>query len=596
MNALWVSLSSDTATLIALGFTALLAIVSVVTVVVLGRSAASVVASLKPRLLSLLDAPPAPSLRSNERLLLRAIQDMIVFVERTPAVRFVTKGLDDRAIEAASESMLEHGAGTWVLRIGEHLTAIALTLTFTLLGLVLTQDVTDAIRDNAGNGAASMRNEALVHAFAKMGGKFFISAVGLVGAVIFRWARDAALKRITLAVEALIDSHRTAFVTEERQKHESAIRDHRALIGAIGESASRLEQALTSMRSIEVSVQAVGHEVSTHLGKLMKDSLADELGKNLGELRVVAENIAARVEATLTDALNAQVQEILRGLEALRTTVQERAGGEVEALLDKMKDLLSGGFQSAQGDMSAQMGALTGQLKDLVNQVAQASQRVTGEAGARSEEMQRQMEALLSRTNEVLQAMQSAQGAVTASSAQSADSVRNAAAAAIEQTKSATAELDEQARRVEGSLEKILNDLEKALQSTSTVVQKFGEQASNAQALSRTTYDAAQKFASGSTTIQQATLKFDENLRTLAELINKQQSSQSEFARVVPASIGEVQKRLSDQTKELSAAWKELQGALDTSVKTIAGQLSEPIENLGDHVDNLQRALKEARR
>jgi DNA anti-recombination protein RmuC len=208
--------------------------------------------------------------------------------------------------------------------------------------------------------------------------------------------------------------------------------------------------------------------------------------------------------------------------------------------------------------------------------------------------MQRQMEALLIRTNEVLQAMQAAQGAVAESSAQSADSVRHAAAAAIEQTKSATSELDEQARRVEGSLERILNDLEKALQSTGTVVQEFSAQALSARDLSKTTYDAAQKFASGSVTIQQASLKFDENLRSLGELINRQQSSQSEFARVIPASIGEVQKRLSEQTRELSAAWKELQGALSKSVETIAGQLTEPIENLGDHVGNLQRALTSA--
>lgn len=590
MNQVLQTLLADTPALSVLGVIALLAVVTSFFAWRTGQSTKRDATTLSARLVSILASRTPAQLGGREELLVRAVRDHIAYAEKG-SQRFVTKDIDDERIEIAAASMFEHGKLSWLLRLGDQLTAIALVATFTLLGIVLTQDVTTAIQTNAGADAAASRNDALVHAFAKMGGKFFISAVGLLGAVAFRWARESSLKKIRDSIHALIGDNKANFISIEAHSYERSLSERATLQLGLNKATEEITNAVRSMSSIDVTVKDMGAEVAVHLSKLMKESIGDELAKNIGELRVSVETIAQHIEATLTEALNGQMQSVLKGLDSIRETVHDRAGGEVESLLDRMKDLLSGGFQSAQGDMADQMSALSHQLGELVTKVSEASTRSTGEAATRSEEMRGQMDALLTRTNEMVTSMQAAQETIAASSMSSAAHVRAEVAEAIATTRAATGDLDAQSRRVEASLEKVLSNLESALKNSTEVVAQFAQQSVGARELTRATLESAKQFAQGSNSIQQAASKFDENLRALQHSIDGQRASQQEFVRVIPDGVRKVQERLTEQTKELSSAWSTLQQALKTSVQTISTSLAEPIENLGEHVEALQRAV-----
>src|SRR5215813_12629296 len=97
--------------------------------------------------------------------------------------------------------------GVFLSLIGKHLTAIALMITFGLLGWILMSSVHSSLKAAAGSAG-----DQLPDAVRLMGAKFFVSVTGLLGAWLFQFFSDltdewleARASKVIAGVEDLLE-------------------------------------------------------------------------------------------------------------------------------------------------------------------------------------------------------------------------------------------------------------------------------------------------------------------------------------------------------------------------------------------------------
>ena len=323
---------------------------------------------------------------------------------------------------------------------------------------MLAKDVPLAIQNVAGDATAApevnaalqrLGNDALQRAVGSIGAKFTVSAAGLLFSLVFRvvegWARSAIYE----AARQLGHANRTLFVSQEAHRF-SVVRDSLAairaesaegtakqtqalvaalvaverevhqgdiqLVASLGAVKQQVQEgdkavvaALAGLSSIEVSVKAMGAEVTAHLGSILKQHVADQICDALADLRAFAqeqtENLAKAFGA-ITAEENAKLRESMDGVQR---TIAEQSKSDVGKLVEQMRDMMSGGFQSESQNMTSAMAALRDVLPKLEEQMRRMTEDVDREMRERGEVSGRMQSELLQQLERALATSQSSQ-------------------------------------------------------------------------------------------------------------------------------------------------------------------------------------------
>jgi hypothetical protein len=393
-------------------------------------------------------------------------------------VRGTLADLHETYLAACDEALRGRGrAEQFLVALGQSLTGIALFFTFGLIAWVLASEVPAAIQGVAQTtdaAAAQTGTNALQRAVGLMGAKFGISALGLLLSLVFRAVAASHRQEVANAVTASLNRNRAIFfpaadyrvgllrsdVATMRKTLNDAIEGHsraaterldrlssiepsiretangfqselrllaETLRSDLTEARERLRDALIGqgqevtrrldeLASIEVSVKDMGNEVKAHLGSLMKQHVADLICEAVAELRAFADQIAQRVEGTLTGAFTrlategiAQLNSALAGI---RETIERQTKTDVEKLVAQMRDMLSGGFHTESEQMMQAMTSLREVLPALEVQLRKMTADVDRQARERAEENLRLQAEVLRQVETVVGANKRSQDAL----------------------------------------------------------------------------------------------------------------------------------------------------------------------------------------
>lgn len=333
------------------------------------------------------------------RPLVRAIRGHVVGADPSSGRFVLGRSLEALRRDYVEETLSQH----WAFWSGGALTGVALICTFLLIALVMTGDVGAAVRESASAGSDGASH--LSDAVEALGGKFFISAAGVAGSVLLLITSNLVRARTLRAADhptpelgacfATLEAHqwqlRLAELEDLRAERAAAADRHaesRALLAS-------LDARIEKLHSIEVSVKAIGNEVSANLKHVMKDAMGEQLRALLTDTMVVVDQIATRVQESLSDSFGRQLAQLAEGmsqaLAGLQRAVEGQGQLQLEKILAQLQNTVSGGFQaesqrmmtvlerfaSAVPELQHQLTEMTGKLAEessgLVGQVLSAS-------------------------------------------------------------------------------------------------------------------------------------------------------------------------------------------------------------------------------
>ena len=300
--------------------------------------------------------------------------------------------------------------GGFLRLVGENLTAIALVLTFVLLGVVLVDSVVEAL-GTKGDGQSTALSEAV----GKMGAKFFVSAAGLLGSVFVSFFLSQAQRRIDQQFDEL--GPVLAQFTEELMVHQArcAARTEASINALHTDLRTRADDwtlQLKKLESISVTVSGIGEEVTTHFGQFIKANVADRICDAVVDLQERAANVADSMQRQLamsfSSSLTSEISRLESGLSAVQTAVEGQAQADIERLMDKLADTVTGGFKSESNDMAAQLARFSEVLPKLEHQFESMATALTANTDRYGEQNQRAIDALTSRIGDLLSQFEAA--------------------------------------------------------------------------------------------------------------------------------------------------------------------------------------------
>lgn len=439
---------------------------------------------------------------------------------------------DDRLILSTPLSTIrreyaeEQMSRAYSFGLGSLLTGISLIITFALIAWVMTDDVSGAIRATSTVGTAgeavadgAESSAFLADAVAKLGGKFAISAVGVAGSIVALLFTQRARKAILAKAEdpdvALLSAF-TSLEAEEfsarlrelellREERETRLEHHKQLCRALEKLDARMER----LHSIEVSVKDIGNEVSANLKNIMKDAMGEQLADMLSQTMVEVERIASRVEHNLTDSfgkeLQALSQQLRASLDTVRTTIEGQGQGQLEKILAKLQDTVSGGFQSESQKMAAALDGFAKVVPALEQQLRAMTGQVAEETRQRNEETARMTQQVLDRVSGLLDSLAAQQAA-------NAEAVQRLQAAS-------TQGAEEMARRIEASGASMVTNV---LASSRAEIEAIVAQMRAAVESSASSYgDIEAKAANASAVVAKASEALEGSARSIFELTNQ---------------------------------------------------------------------------
>ncbi len=364
-----------------------------------------------------------------------AVSREIVF--REPGGKLIARSDPRKVAEAEAVELLGRGgSGTFIRLVGDNLTAIALVLTFALLGFVLVGPVAEALRETGDQQSLLLRS-----AVGKMGAKFFISAFGLLGAVfIQRWltaASDALVAHLRAGARplaALIEDLGSyqARATAQTAQSVLALRSDLQVVG--GEWTSQLRR----LESINVTISGIGEEVATRFSTVMTKDVADRICSAVVELQnhaaTVAETMQSKIATSFAAALQTEMGRVQDGLEAVTSAIQGQGQSDIEAILAKMSNMLTGGYKSESASMAQQLSQFAAVLPQLQTEFAGLAGTMRENAAQYGEQNQRTIEALGARMNDLATHFEAARAGMSGAVGQMAE----AGSAAARQLSEAT--------------------------------------------------------------------------------------------------------------------------------------------------------------
>jgi hypothetical protein len=268
--------------------------------------------------------------------------------------------------------------------IGESLTGIALVFTFVLIAWVLATEVPQAIGGvtlGSDAGTAKHSNESLQRAIALIGAKFTVSALGLLLSLIFRAIESGTTSSLVGEAHDSAHRHRALFVSDDRYRSELLLNEVARSREQAEQSTLRLERELRGLTSIEVSVKEMGQEVSTHLGTVMKNQIADQICKALDDIREFAAEAMERAQSER----GADQKALLGAVGRLQDTLANQSKSDVERLLERLQNTVGQGYDNEAKRMASAMAALSEVLPALEGQMRRMTDDVDRQMRDRAE-------------------------------------------------------------------------------------------------------------------------------------------------------------------------------------------------------------------
>ncbi len=536
-----------------------------------------------------------------------------VFVFRADqASPIVVSEWPDEGFERQSVALTRSGlGGSFLAVIGEHLTAIALTLTFFLLGIVLVGDIHKALLDSS--------DQPLADGLRKMGAKFFVSALGIGGAWLYYALTSLTTDRIRKrAAEISASTHATLEHVQTfhaRTSHASAkqLVTLNSDLVQIGES---WRAQLEKLGSIDVSIQGISEQVTSHAGTLMKQHIADIICDSIRKLEDSAAKIALEMSATLQHALTTQMGQLSTGLEGVQNAIQGQAQGTLEKLVTQIGDTFSGGFNSQSENIGHQIGQLAevlpkleAQFSSMTENLGQNAQRWGDENQRAVLELANQVAGLVGQFESVRAGMEQSvrelaeashrtiQGVGDAASSQ-AQAIGQELATFRQSASDSASQFEQRVQAYTDLMHKTQLDLatsngtiRETLGLLVSAVQQTKQLQANQQAVFVAFERVAAQMVDGGRRMEAVVGKQPEVVAMEEHLVAVQREAVDRVAVVLDAMLKNYSNTLTKQSGDLAASWQQLASTVKNTVQQASVELADAVGGLDDSVKALKGIL-----
>jgi hypothetical protein len=566
-----------------------------------------------PELLSRGSAPPGGPAGS----LWNEFQKRLVLTSSAPQPPILLREPVEPALEDRGRTLLRSSDwGRAAYGIGENLTGIALIITFILLGSVLGGPVYEALRGTT----ETAQGEQLSAAIRQMGAKFFVSATGVLLAIFFQAVSGRWEDKIAERARRLWYKHAERFETLEALRVRTAaerFEELRKVRQELRETRESWSQQFQRLESIEVSVQGIGNEVSSHFGSLMKQQVADVICDKIAVLEESARTVAEQMSIAVSTFVAKELANVRSSLEELQRTVASQSQSDLERLMIQLRDAVSGGFHSQSQDMARQMGQFASLLPRLEEQFALMSTSLGQNARSWGEQNQRAVQelgekvtALVTQFDQVRSGMQESVERLLQTTAQSSARLQSDTQMQIDTVAQKMAELRQAAAQDASSFE------ERTRAFTAAMSNAQNELAPLLKLLRQTTGEFAAVLKSTSETHEKSSTviaRFDEAARRLTEgtqslgtmlqqrtgvlereekLLAAQRSAVDSLEGVMREVLTAYEDSLKNQAGMLSEQWKRLATDVRNIVERSSQELTENVEDLNTTVEDLKKSLQ----
>jgi hypothetical protein len=550
-----------------------------------------------------------------------------------PDGRHLLREHPDQTIEGWLDRYVLHRvafeAGGWI-------TGMALIFTFFLIALVLAQDVGPAIQSKSGDMVR------LSEAVRKMGAKFVVSMLGILMTIFHGACRSwlagklhdqaselsdqlASRAVVLIDYDAELNEQKVAIHERAAQKTEQIYglmhAQHQELMDNVGQ----LSMAVRSLGSIEVSVRDIGSELTVKLQNVVKNDIVAGIRKDLEE---VTDRLCGELAGQFATAVETQLAGVNAELQKIEAAIASQAHGQVEELLNKLGDAVSGGFTSESSRMkealarfvevvplleqqmralihnagddltrrgaeSARMGeALVGQLERVLAGI-ESQQRASAELGDRMASFVVQTEEALSRS------VSDAQQQMAARSKVNLDELTSA-------VRSSTSEAAEVYRGLVKEVHDSAAVLRAARTETADSAQHLGQSAQSVREVARYVHDSMSALRSVSEALaanvegaRNTVQEGSQTIRESLEAVQQQQQFIEDLSARWPQLTRDYLQASNDAFNRVSEAWSRHVGSIEQSVSRISSGFTESasefagaVEELGGHVQELRKVAQ----
>ncbi len=538
-----------------------------------------------------------------------------------------------------ADVLLERWLELHVLRLarfeaGSWITGVALFLTFFLIALVLAKDVGPAI---ANAGTESTAN--LAQAVRTMGAKFVVSMAGILMSIAHGVFRARFLHALhTAAAEAGHRLHHQAISVQDlhlehaadqaksaEALHQATRELHRALAQQHTESITRIDSLKTSvesLHSIEVSVKDIGSELGKSLQQMVKKDIVEGIRT---ELQDVVDGMQRALTESFTENINTNMSAVVTELRKIEGAVSSQGHSQVEGLLHKLSDAVSGGFASESSRMKDVLTRFAEVIPTLEQQLRAVSQSTGQEMAQRQAESTRTTERLLERLGAVLeraevqhqqasaateqmqQIMLHNQKAAASTAAEASEVFAYRSRAALDELTTALQGATGSATKVYGSLVSEVEQSARLLQQARTDASDGAARLTEANSLLRTTLTHVSSVVSGlqqvggslSAGIEQARSTVENGsavLRSSAESVSQHQRFIEEFASRWPELTRQYLATSDQAFTKVASAWQAQADNIGNAVGRIgdsfagsAGEFAEAVNDLSGQLERLRK-------
>jgi len=502
------------------------------------------------------------------------------------------------------ESVLAHA---WPFWVGSALTGLALICTFVLIAYVMHGDVSEAISNEADSTLLSS-------AVATLGGKFGISAGGVLGSLMTMFAANIARAKLhqlagapgTALTRAVIslDELRLRYQLDELESLRVDRAERQQQYAQVYRCLGSLEERARKLTSIEVSVQNIGNEVSANLRHIMKDAMAEELREILSTTMVQVDEIATSVQRTLSEAfsnnMTALATQLQASLTAVQRAVESQSQGAVEQLLGKLQDAVSGGFHSEQQKLSESLAAFAQIMPGLERQIGSLVDGLGAQQAASADAIARLQSAATQGAEAMARQLQaSSEGVVTGVLSASRAEIEAIAARLEAMTSASAASQDEIAARVRDAMREVqhvTDGLGGAAKQLHALTGQLAGALADARHGSEATQVATRELASASTAVTGALVQLQDVVkRTSAQteaqhaLLTKQREYTKEVEQLWPQLFNVYLDKFRSSSAQLGESWKDLHDKVVQVTGAIGATFADNVEQLSAAVDTLAR-------
>ncbi len=493
-----------------------------------------------------------------------------------------------------------------IARFGGAITGVALFFTFALISpavieigqslsppkssATLTGDGGAAIGQAQEQPKSTEGNAALKSAIVSIGGKFVISATGVLLAVALSLELDRRRRTFMRKVNPTIRQLRDIGCT--REELDLVIQmdqlDHaRRNI----EKQENIIKTLESLSDIEVSLKALGSEVVVQMQDMISKSIGESLERLLDQqkdqMQVLAEQIAKVVSEGLSSHMTALLGSVTQQLESISKSINQKGDSQFSEAISKLTEAISGKISGGAESLNKSLEVFATTMPDLIMSLKQASEDM--KSGTKTA-----IDSQKAGQQDLLESLNSAVNNIVAAT----DGIRGG-------IQTGGRELEEQYSKIRAGMEGLsvgligtIEEFKTAIAEVQQAGKTLGESGMRVQPVYRQLEEAASKLRSTSedfvrvgSTLVDAPASFRDSFVSANEAVNRQtitlQSQvaqwESLLAEVVQASKllnQESQKSFTEGANTVKAAFAKL------------GEFVEAVEELSSGIEVLSARLK----